>query len=168
MKRVKELSDALRQRLDTIAEDARKAAESSIRSRVEKLKAIPGYESLSEQQRGEIDAIVEETIEQIRNQPIIAVVREAAARFESDGYTGILQKVTAWTAPPPKPEPQDDDAPNPPVIPPRKPIEFVSVSQLSVAFDQPLLQTDEDVDQYLESLRRAMLAAVQEGKRIQL
>ncbi|MCR9293282.1 MAG: hypothetical protein NXI32_11220, partial [bacterium] len=175
MKRVKELTDSLRQRLETMADDARKSAEQAIKSRVEKLKAIPGYETLSDEQRKEIDSVVDETVAQIRNQPIIAVVREAATRFETNGYTGILQKVTRWTTPVTLPQEKSSDSEGAvnPVNPQSKIenpkwIEFIGMSHLDVSFDKPWLQTNEDVERYLDSLRVAMLLAVREGKRIQL
>jgi hypothetical protein len=168
MKQVKDLTDSLRQRLETMATDARKSAEDAIKSRVEKLKSIPGYDALTKEQRQEIDSVVEGTIEQIRTQPIIAVVKEAATRFETNGYTGILKKVTAWTAPPPETKPDGDGSDGPAKPEFKPPIEFIGMNHLNVNFDKPWLQTEEDVEGYLTSLRQAMLSAVNAGKRIQL
>ena len=83
MKKAKEHTDSLRDNLKTLAEDARNAAEAAITARIEKLKKIPGYDELKDDQKGEIDSVVYDTIEQIRSQPIIAVVKETASRFET-------------------------------------------------------------------------------------
>ncbi|MBB3204908.1 hypothetical protein FHS27_000675 [Rhodopirellula rubra] len=166
MQQVRSLVDSLKARLETLAADARAAAEEAVTSRVKKLQAIPGYETLTTEQRSEIDAIVKGTVDQIRTQPIIAVVREAATQFENKSYTEILGKVTQWTAP--RPDPKDepkDGAPKPEWKPP---IEFIGLSHLEVDFDKPWLETTDDVDQYISKLREAMAVAVQEGKRIQL
>jgi len=168
LKRIKELTDSLRGQLDTLVSDARQAAELAVKSRVEKLKAVPGFDALTEDQHREISDVINKAIEQIQDQPIIAVVKEAATRFETDGYTSILTKVTAWTAPPLAHQPEvggADKAPQPTWIPP---VEFIGMSHLNISFDKPWLQTQEDVDRYLDLLRAEMLSAVNSGKRIQL
>ncbi len=168
MKKVKELTDSLRQRLEILAGDARKAAEAAVTARIEKLKGIPGYDELSDGQRKEIDSVVDETIEQIRSQPIIAVVREAAARFESSGYTGILKKVTAWIAPRPAPAQSTGSGGADREPEWESPVEFIGLNHLKVSFDKPWLATSEDVDRYIDQLRESMLRAVSEKKRITL
>ncbi|WP_339743375.1 BREX system P-loop protein BrxC [uncultured Rubinisphaera sp.] len=168
MKRVKELTDSLRASLETLADGARNSAEQTIKSRVEKLKAIPGYETLSDEQRNEIDSVVDDAINQIRNQPIIAVVREAATRFETNGYTGILKKITSWTAPPPDSTSDQDGSGDESDPGWKPPVEFIGIGHLNVSFDKPWLQDEVDVNQYLELLRAAMISAVKEKKRIQI
>ncbi len=179
MQRVRSLIDSLKSRLETLATDARAAAEAAVTSRVQKLQAIPGYDTLSPEQRGEIDAIVQGTVDQIRTQPIIAVVREAAARFESKSYTDILGKVTQWTATPitlPPGESSDSegraDSENPKseIETPKfhKPVEFIGLRHLDISFDKPWLETTEDVDEYISKLSSAMTTAISYGKRIQL
>ncbi|QDS92477.1 hypothetical protein FF011L_12200 [Roseimaritima multifibrata] len=166
MQQVRTLVDSLKSRLETLANEARAAAEEAVTSRVKKLQAIPGYDTLTTEQRDEIDAIVKDTVDQIQKQPIIAVVREAAARFENKSYTQILGKVTQWTAP--KPDPKDEPK-NGDLKPEWKPpIEFIGLSHLEVNFDKPWLETTEDVDHYIGKLRNAMAGAVKEGKRIRL
>lgn len=162
MKQVRSLVDSLKARLETLAADARAAAEEAVTSRVQKLQSIPGYETLTSEQRGEIDAIVEDTVEQIRTQPIIAVVREAATQFENKSYSEILGKVTQWTTPQPDPENGD---PKPEWKPP---IVYIGLDHIEFDFDKPWLETTADVDQYIAKLRDAMAAAVHEGKRIKL
>ena len=168
MRRVKELTDLLRGQLESQADAVRKSTEQAIKSRMDKLKAIPNYDTLTNQQRGEIDSVLDETLEQIRNQPVIAVVKEAATRFENNGYTGILQKVTAWTASPPEAKSDGDSAGDDSKLTCKDPVEFVGLSQIEVSFDKPWLETTEDVDQYISKLRDAMAIAIHEGKRVRL
>jgi hypothetical protein len=169
MQQVRSLVDSLKSRLETLATDARAAAEDAVTSRVKKLQAIPGYDTLTTEQRGEIDAIVKGTVDQIRTQPIIAVVREAATQFENKSYTDILKKVTTWTTPRSNPKseienPKSDD-PTPEWKPP---IEFIGLSHLDVSFDKPFLQSAPDIEAYIDQLRKAMMQAINDGKRIQI
>ncbi len=179
MQRVRTLVDSLKSRLETLATDALATAEAAVTSRVQKLQAIPGYDMLSPEQRGEIDKVVSATIDQIRTQPIIAVVREAATRFENKSYTDILQKVTTWTATPvtlPRGGSSDSegraDSENPKseIENPKfqKPVEFIMMSHFHISVSKPWLETTEDVDEYISKLRDAMCRAVDKGKRIQL
>ena len=135
MKQAKMLLDNLRSRLETLASEARAAAEQAVTSRVQKLTAIDGYDKLSDQQKQQIDSIVDETIEQIRSQPLIAVVKEAATRFEQKGYTDILGKVNSWTQKPDEPKAGDSekgDSETKPKPAWKPPVEFVGISHLNV------------------------------------
>jgi hypothetical protein len=176
MKQVKALLDSLRARLERLASEARAAAELAVTSKVQKLASIEGYEKLTDAQKQQIDSIVYETIEQIKSQPLIAVVKEAATRFEQRGYTDILGKVNAWTQ---KPDPNEAGGPQTgvpetsgagagakPVW--KQPVEFIGLSHLSVSFERPWLESETDIDAYLGSLRQSMLDAIKDGKRIQV
>jgi hypothetical protein len=166
MKQVKMLLDSLRSRLETLATEARAAAEQAVTSKVQKLAAIDGYDKLTDQQKQQINSIVDETIEQIKSQPLIAVVKEAATRFEQKGYTDILCKVNSWTQ-----KPEETDAGNTETKPKtawKPPVEFIGLSHLSVSFERPWLETEPDVDAYIGKLREAMLEAIKQEKRIRV
>lgn len=166
MKDVKRLLDSLRSRLEKLASEARSAAEQAVTSKVQKLTAIDGYDRLTDEQKKQIESIVYETIAQIRTQPLIAVVKEAATRFETTGFSSILSRVTQWTAPKTEPRPKGSDDCSPPQAKPA--IEYVAQASLRVEFSKPWLETAEDVANYVECVRTAMLKIVNEGKRVQL
>jgi len=166
MKQVKPLLDSLRGRLETLATEARAAAEQAVTSKVKKLASIEGFDKLSDTQKQQIETIVYETIEQIKTQPLIAVVKEAATRFESNGYSSILSRVTEWTAPKPPSVTPGTGVVTP--QPPKPAVEYVSQASLKVDFDKPWLETLDDVERYLDQMRDAMLKVVSNGKRIQL
>jgi hypothetical protein len=171
MKQAKTLLDNLRSRLETLASEARAAAEQTVTSKVQKLAAIDGYDKLTDQQKQQIDSIVEETIEQIKSQPLIAVVKEAATRIEQKGFTDILGKVNSWTQKPDESKAGDSengDSETKPKPAWKPPVEFIGLSHLSVSFERPWLESDADVDAYLGKLREAMLDAIGSGKRIQV
>jgi hypothetical protein len=166
MKQVKILLDSLRSRLENLATEARAAAEQAVTSKVQRLASIEGYDKLTDAQKQQIESIVYETIEQIKSQPLIAVVKEAATRFETNGYSSILSRVTQWTAPKPPVVPDGAGDTTPPPVKPA--VEYIAQASLRVDFDKPWLETKEDVEQYLDQMRIAMLKVVNEGKRVQL
>jgi hypothetical protein len=166
MKQAKALLDSLRARLERLASEARAAAELAVTSKVQKLASIDGYDRLSDEQKKQIESIVYETIEQIKSQPLIAVVKEAATRFETNGYSSILSRVTQWTAP--KPEPQQKGAADITPLPVKPTIEYVARASVCIDFSKPWLETREDVEQYVQCVRDAMLQVINAGKRVQL
>ena len=52
--------------------------------------------------------------------------------------------------------------------PSEKPVEYVSQTDLGVKFEKPYLASDEDVEAYLEVVKKAMLKEIKGNKRIQL
>jgi hypothetical protein len=97
---------------------------------------------------------------------LIAVVKEAATRFETNGYSSILSRVTQWTAP--KPEPQQKGAADITPLPVKPTIEYVARASVCIDFSKPWLETREDVEQYVQCVRDAMLQVINAGKRVQL
>ena len=166
MKQVKSLLDSLRGRLETLATEARAAAEQAVTSKVQRLASIEGYDKLTDAQKQQIESIVYETIEQIKSQPLIAVVKEAASRFVQKGYTDILGKVNSWTQKPEERESSESETKPKPAWKP--PVEFIGISHLSVSFERPWLESEPDITAYLTLLRQAMLDAIDAGKRIQV
>ncbi|MEZ6153394.1 MAG: BREX system P-loop protein BrxC [Pirellulaceae bacterium] len=168
IQQIKKLHEALQQRLETLAVDARVAAESAVTSKVQRLTSIKDYDQLTSEQRAQIEQIVQETIQQIRSQPLIAVVKEAASRFENHGYNDILSKVTQWTRPPTEEYriPSKGDAATSPT--PAPVAQFISLSSLDVEFPKPWLESEPDVDAYLATMKKAMMLAISENKRIQI
>ena len=158
--------DSHRGRLETLATEARAAAEQAVTSKVQKLASIEGDDQLSDAQKQQIESIVYETIEQIKSQPLIAVVKEAASRFMQKEYTDILGKVNSWTQKPE--ETATDDLETKPKPAWKPPVEFIGISHLSVSFERPWLESEPDITAYLTLLRQAMLDAIDAGKRIQV
>ena len=95
-------------------------------------------------------------------------------RFEEVQYPELLSQLTALTQPAPvkapQPQPstsQESQKPNPQPEP-VKPVEFISSRSLSITFDKAWLADEGDVERYLESMRKALLEEIRQGKRIQI
>ncbi len=58
-----------------------------------------------------------------------------------------------------------DDASGGSITPPPK-VEIVHLADLGVRFDRPLISSEADVEEYLTTMRAALLGAVRNGKRI--
>lgn len=168
MKQVKTLLESLKGRLETQVTQARDAAVQAVTSKVKKLASIEGYDRLTDEQKREIYAIRDETIEQIESQPLIAFVKEAPTRFESNGYSSILSKLNHWTTPTSETLPvnSSDESTSDSNAEWKSPVEFIGLSHLQVSFERPLLESESDVDAYLCEFRKALIDEITAGKKI--
>ena len=162
MKDVKSTLESLKKKIEARATEVKATVEAAVNEKATRLKSIPGYETLPDDCKSKIDETISNAVSYIKDQPLIAVVRESGRRFEEDTYQQLLEKVdrkinapnaaSDATDPSPKPEPQ-------PAIP---------LSGVKVDYGQPWLTTESEVDAYTEKLTEAMKQAIKDGKRIQL
>lgn len=158
--------DALKASVDSAVRQSKENALAKIQDMQTKMHGIEEYKALPDVRRAELDQHFVTLNAEIEQQKLIAVVNDLLRRFEDQGYQRLLAKVVeaATPKPPPGAEGGDDDAP-----PPTKPTyEYVQVRQLKVTYDKAWLANEDDVDRYLDSLRKVLLAEVQAGKRVQI
>ena len=93
------------------------------------------------------------------------MVNEAVTRFEQDGYKTVLSKITEWTQPS-NAEPPAGDSDSEEVLIAR--VEYVSMAGIPVGYDKPWLESEQDIDKYLEEFKMAMLAIISEDITAQL
>ena len=155
MRRAKTLVESLRKKIaDKLSEERCKAKEEAIRLR-KTIEDVPEFAALSTEKREEIEAEFSLLAENLEHAPLAAVLRDQIAQFRNDRVPQLLQKLM--------PKPNGD-----PGDPPAEPIQIVSRRDVEAGIDKRWLASEEDVEAYLEALRKAYVKAVQEGKRIQL
>ena len=49
-----------------------------------------------------------------------------------------------------------------------EPIESIQARQIKVPFNKPWLESEQDVDNYVESYKEALMNAIKQGKQVQL
>jgi hypothetical protein len=171
IQQIKGTLDALKAEVDTRIATERKTALSDVEELREKLRALPEFASLTDSDRGEIDAAFTGILETVANSKLIAVIRERVSGFRSSTYPALLGRVTA---PPPAPPGQKgdeeaerqnfkDDASSPPA--PVQP-EYVAAGALRVTYAKPYLADEKDVDAYLDTLRDTLIAEIRAGRRV--
>ena len=86
--------------------------------------------------------------------------------FRRDRYPQLISRLIQSK---PRPEPVSgfDEAGGGQIIPPAPdPVVIVHLADLGVRFGRPLISSEADVEEYLTTMRTAMLGAVRTGKRI--
>lgn len=147
----------------------RKTAIADVEELRGKLRALPEFAFLAEPGRQEIEAGFSAILETIGTSKLIAVIRERVSGFRASVYPALLGRVTA---PPPvtKGGGHDDargveegTSASPPV--PAQ-LEYVAASALRVTYAKPYLADERDVDAYLDTLRKKLIAEIRAGKRV--
>ena len=143
-----------------------KAMVAALKSRIE---SMAEFGVLNEEHKDLISRPFDEFNAGIERQKLIAVIRDTLRRFEESEYQQLLSKMTAWAQPVPKPDPSPEPGQNPKPIGKTKPrIEYVPSRNVRVSFDKAWLADEADVDEYLKSMREALMEEIQKGKRIQI
>lgn len=170
---------SLKAKLDAAINDERTAGITKIESFEDKLTQYSGYTSLADAQKAEVQSTFDQSKQQVKEQSLIAMIRDTANNFENTHYSTLLQQIEDWNTPEPEvvtppvtPEektPDGDDKPEPkPYIPSKPKVEIVGVKELSVSFTKPLLESEADVEAYLDSYKQALIETVKQGKKVRV
>lgn len=151
MKDAKTLMGELKKEMESHVKQVRKEALAQVGSLQERVQNLPEYARLKKEQKQEIESSFEAITTYIQNENLISSIRDRAGRYETNDYNSLLTRVTSWTQ---KPD--------------EKPVEFISQADLGVKFEKPYLAIEEDVEAYLDAVKKAMLKAIKNNKRIQL
>jgi len=149
MREAKKLVDSLRKETDKQLQKTKEESFNKIKNLQQRLATMPGYDDLTKEQEKEIQVFFDGIENQIKKQTLIAVIREKVRQFENIEYNLMLTKINAWVS-----GVEEDE------------IQFISVNELKINLDTPYLEDKKDVDSYLAALKKAMLEAIKDNKRI--
>ena len=103
------------------------------------------------------------------------MIRDNLRRFQDNDYPRLLSQMTAWAHPPaatpqtPSDSGDSDAATNTTQTTlSEKTIQYISRNTLKISFNKAYLADEKDVDDYLESVRKALIEEITKGKRIQI
>jgi hypothetical protein len=135
------------------------------------------FGALNAEQQERIARPFQELNSTIEGQKLIAIIRETLRRFEEADYQRILSDMTSWAQAASNPKPPagavqttkpDEGIQLMSPVKPEPPIEYVSSRSVKVSFDKAWLADVIDVEQYLASMREALLDEIRKGRRIQI
>jgi energy-coupling factor transporter ATP-binding protein EcfA2 len=149
MKEAKSLMDGLRKDVEQHLKAEKERALGSVSYLRSQMQAMEDYAKLSQEQKQEIDQSFQAIEYKIKEHNLVAVIRDEVGRYETGEYNRLLTKISGWVNVEGEPVP-----------------EFISQKELEIKFGRPYLENEEDVNNYLEALRKAMLKAIKANKRI--
>ena len=159
MKQAKSLVDALRIEIDALVQQEQTKAIEAVNQLQERMHGMDEYERLPVDKRGQLDPPFDAFRREAKQQTLVAVIRDSLNRFEQQEYRRLLTQISTWAQ-------AERDSGETKVAEP--PVEYVTQSRLHVPFTKPYLADEADVEAFLAELKAAMLAAIHEGKRIQI
>ncbi len=162
--------DNVTQKVEQRLAEVRTQAIEKLNTLQQRMHGLDEYQKLPDVRRVELDAPYQELIEHIKQQSLIAVINDRLRYFEEQGYQKLLTKLIELTAPKPisneTPNDTSENEPKPKIseaVP-----QYIPSRQINIPFDKPWLADESDVDRYLESMRKALLNEIHNGKRIQI
>jgi len=106
---------------------------------------------LTKDQKTELGQSFEGIKYQIEEQTLIPVIRDQVSSYETYNYNQLLTKISSWMG--------EEGAES---------VEYISQRELDLKFDKVYLAEEEDVESYLQILKKAMLKAIKARKRIRI
>lgn len=151
MKDAKSLMDGLKKDVEKYVKQIRADALAHVSKIQGQVQAMQEYSALKKEQRQEIEQSFEAIQAYIQNENLISSIRDGATRYETTEYNRLLTTITGWTQKPTE-----------------KPVEYISQEELGVKFEKNYLASEEEVTEYLDAVKKAMLKAIKGNKRIRL
>ncbi len=162
-------AEAVRGQLDGVIAAERDAATAKIDDYWVQVPASAAYVAATETARQSVTEQVEQMRMLVRQETQIPAIRNAAAHFVDTVYPAILDELeAARPAPTPKPGPAGDDESQVPVTPDPPAKQTISIKKLSLPGAGGVLETEAQVDAYLDQLRATLVATINDNKRITL
>ena len=158
MAQLKLAADQLRAQIDPVVAANRAGVIKAIEGRKAEIEQSAFYAQATPDAQTRVLRHVDQIIARVHTQNQIALIREAGSSFEETVYPSLLDALAASQ---PGEGGGDDEAPPPPM-------HTVSVRTISAIGISGVLETEADIDRYLDALRSALVKTLNDGKRISL
>ncbi|MGP6172187.1 BREX system P-loop protein BrxC [Microbacterium sp. A204] len=153
MNLLKAAADTLRGQTDDVIAVKRAEVTEAIQGRKAEILGSSYYANATPVAQENVIGRIDQMLAHLVAETQIALILQAGATFEQDDYPALLSRLV-------ESQQSDDDVSAP------KPI--VSVKTISVPGATGVLESEADVDNYLAALRTALVATLNDGKRITL
>ena len=161
------LTADLKQQLAALLQLEQQTAINNLAALEEKLTGFEEFQSLKSDQQAELRQPFQSAKEQLKEQALIAVIRDEMHRFNNETYSTLITKMSGWN----NPETSPKNYPN------RKPsvaggvseaTAVIKINQVEISYSKPWLKNEADVTAYLEEYKQALLAEIKAGRQVQL
>lgn len=150
---LKKATEALRKEINAKVQESITSALETLDSRKQNLESTPDFFKASDERKQLALAVFEESKSFVEGQDNIAGIAQYISQFEKVHYIRALDLLT---------EPGDVQNSGVEIV------ETVSIRNIGLSHPKPLLTTEADVDEYVESIRVQLNKHIQSNKRISL
>ncbi len=152
----------LKNKVDLKVLEERKAVIAEVQEVAEKIAQMPDFQALDPDKQARITARIDSHKAGLDTVMLIPVLRDRANGARTNLLSDVVTELDRLARPVPAPDPQPGDRPTPA---PQAPT-TVLASQLKVKAPKTLLTDEADVDQYLEEMKKTLLAEIRAGKKV--
>lgn len=152
----------LRSAISDLLTQERQNATAVLDDHEQRLSTLPDFQNLDANARSQVLSKTAETRTAIASARFVTAIRDRVNRYCSTDYPGQLALAAGLAAPTPAPANGGKSSPPP------KPASFIPASSLHIECNLPFIATEQDLDQWLSSLRKSVLDELAKGNRISL
>jgi len=174
MQQAKALMEVLKEKVNVQLEADRAKALAKVQTFIERLTGMEEFGLLQSEQQEKLWQPFKRLEQYLQQQKLIAVINDRVHKFEENEFPSIHAEIIRLAHAEklvindkPKLDDQKKDAGSKGET--KEPIlEYIHGRSILVKFPKTMLVDEDDVDQYLKSMRQALLAEINSGKRIQI
>lgn len=144
--------------------EERKAVIAEVEDVSAKIAQMPDFQALDTDKQARITARIESHKAGLDAVTLIPVLRDRANGARTNLLSDVVTELDRLACPAPAPEPQPGMSDRPAPAP--RPPTTVLASQLKITAPKTLLTDEVDVDQYLEEMKKTLLAEIRAGKKV--
>ena len=170
MTKANDVLNTINEEIKELQSAARNEAVALINDKFAAIKAIPAYTQIPENLRSQIDKFFSILSDKAKEERFIGNLKAMKSDIDR-AYENSLKSINKWVEDEAnRPVPPPAGGGNTPPVKPATPVKtFVrKESAMNVSFNKPMLETEEDVNAYLETLRTKMMSYINQNKNIML
>lgn len=168
MQQAKQSLDAMKTELTSLQESERVKALAKVSEYREKITLLADFTTLGDIDKQHIIEEFDKAQTEISGNRFIANMRERASYIADEYYTMCLEKVAYLQTPVTPVSPNGDTSSTEYTQTIKKRITYVNRNSVKVSFGKPTLDSKEDVEAYIETLKQRYMELIDEDKRISL
>nr|WP_242630351.1 BREX system P-loop protein BrxC [Kocuria rosea] len=157
----------LQDQLGDVIEAHRAEATADIKARWDQVPASQAYSDATEAAQQTVTRTAQGVLDRIQHETQIPAIKNLASQFASSIYPQILDELDAARVSP-EPPLSGTGAPQEPTPAPAPVKQSVSITKLALPGAGQVLETEADIDSYLDQLRTTLLETIHDNKRITL
>lgn len=162
--------DSLQAQIDDKVTETKETAVATLTTMQQRMHGMAEYQALPEPRQTELDKPFRDMLQSIEQERLIAVIKDRIRYFEEDGFQRLMKQMLVLTgrgATPPASAGSDAPENSGDVSDTRTPA-YVHIRRLQVSYDRPVLESEDDVARYLDSLRESLLKQIGQGRTVQI
>ena len=173
MQQAKILMDTLREKVKDQIKKERDTAVVALHTLADRLAGMDDFPGLKTKEQEKLQAPIKALEQELKQQKLIAVIRDRLRSFEENEYSRLLAEVGRLAAAKEKENDKVKTEGNGTGTggsgeTREKEPEYIHGRSIKIDFAKPALINEKDVDKYISALREAFLKEINNGKRVQI